>query len=97
MNIYVSTDGENFEQVGEFTFELPWTAPDGTVVEGNSPLVPAEEVITLDAPVTARYVRLEITATNNDTGVSYRQTAAGLRVSGNSIIEAKKVGTFVKK
>ena len=69
MNIYVSTDGENFEQVGEFTFELPWTAPDGTVVEGNSPLVPAEEVITLDAPVTARYVRLEITATNNDTGV----------------------------
>ena len=48
MNIYTSTDGENFEQVGEFTFELPWTAPDGTVVEDNSPLVPAEEVITLD-------------------------------------------------
>lgn len=69
MNIYTSTDGENFEQVGEFTFELPWTAPDGTVVEGNSPLVPAEEVITLDAPVTARYIKLEITATNNDTGV----------------------------
>lgn len=68
MNIYTSTDGENFEQVGEFTFELPWTAPNGTVVEGNSPLVPAEEVITLDAPVTARYIKLEITATNNDDG-----------------------------
>ena len=68
MDIYTSTDGENFNQVGEFTFALPWTAPDGTIVNGNSALVPAEEVITLDAPVTARYIKLEITATNNDDG-----------------------------
>ena len=68
MDIYTSTDGENFNQVGEFTFALPWTAPDGTIVNGNSALVPAEEVITLDAPVTARYIKLEITETNTKDG-----------------------------
>lgn len=68
MDIYTSTDGENFNQVGEFTFALPWTAPDGTIVNGNSALVPAEEVITLDAPVTARYIKLEITETNTKGG-----------------------------
>lgn len=70
MEIYTSTDNENFTKVGGFTFALPWTAPDGTVVNGNSALVPAEEVITLDAPVTARYVKLVITETNNNNGVS---------------------------
>lgn len=69
MDIYASTDNENFTKVGEFTFALPWTAPDGTVVTDNSALVPGEEVIVLDEPVTARYIRLEITETNNDTGV----------------------------
>lgn len=69
MDIYASTDNENFEKVGEFTFALPWTAPDGTIVNGNSALVPGEEVIDLAEPVTARYIRLEITETNNETGV----------------------------
>ncbi len=64
MDIYVSTDNENFTKVGEFTFEIPWTAEDGTVVTGNSPLVPAEEIIELDEAVTARYVWLEITEVN---------------------------------
>lgn len=69
LQLWVSTDNENFTQVGGFTFALPWQAPDGTIVEGNSPLVPAEEVITLTEPVVARYVKLVITETNNDTGV----------------------------
>ena len=65
LNIYASTDNENFTQVGGFTFELPWTAPDGTVVtSATHPLIPAFEQIDLDAPVVARYIRLEITETN---------------------------------
>lgn len=65
MNIYASTDNENFERVGGFTFALPWTAPDGTVVTGaTSPLIPPYEEIVLAEPVTARYFRLEITETN---------------------------------
>ena len=51
--------------MGGFTFELPWTAPDGTVVTSPThPLIPAFEQIDLDAPVVARYIRLEITETN---------------------------------
>ena len=71
LQLWVSTDNENFTQVGGFTFALPWQAPDGTTVTGtgNSPLVPAEEVISLAEPVVARYVKLIITETNNDTGV----------------------------
>ena len=65
LNIYASTDNENFERVGGFTFELPWTASDGTVVtSATSPLIPAYEEVDLDAPVTARYIKLEITETN---------------------------------
>lgn len=75
MNIYVSTDNENFEKVGGFTFSLPWTAPDGTVVTGfTSPLIPAYEEVVLPSPVVARYIRLEITETNtsnNTCQVSY--------------------------
>lgn len=69
MEIWTSTDNVNFTKAGEFTFALPWTAPDGTVVNGNSPKVPAFEDVKFASIVTARYVRLEITATNNDTGV----------------------------
>ena len=44
MNIYASTDKENYEKVGGFTFALPWTAPDGTVVDkATNPLIPAYE------------------------------------------------------
>lgn len=65
LNIYASTDNENFTQVGGFTFELPWTAPDGTVVtSATDPSIPAFEQIDLDTPVVARYIRLEITETN---------------------------------
>lgn len=65
MNIYASTDQENYEKVGGFTFALPWTAPDGTVVDkATSPLIPAYEEIKLASPVKARYIRLEITETN---------------------------------
>lgn len=75
MNIYASTDNENFEKVGGFTFTLPWTAPDGTVVTGTThPMIPPYEEIVLPSPVTARYIRLEITETNmvnNACQVSY--------------------------
>lgn len=65
LKMYVSTNNENFTEVGGFTFELPWTAPDGTVVEGHlSPLIPAFEEIVLAEPVKARYVKLEVTETN---------------------------------
>ncbi|MEL5895675.1 discoidin domain-containing protein [Bacteroides sp. GD17] len=75
MNIYASTDNENFTQVGSFTFQLPWTAPDGTVVTGaTSPLIPGYEEVIPSQPVTARYIKLEITETNmsnNACQVSY--------------------------
>ncbi len=65
MNIYASSDNENFSQIGVFKFDLPWTAPDGTVVtSATNPLIPAYEEIILDTPVTARYIKLEITETN---------------------------------
>ena len=71
MEIYASNDSENFtNKVGGFTFALPWTAPNGTVVNGNSPLVPGFEEITLTEPITARYIKLVITETNNTTGVA---------------------------
>ncbi len=74
MEIHASTDNQNFTKVGEFTFALPWTAPDGTVVNGNSPLVPGYEEVMLSQVTTARYFKLIITATNNTNGtcqVSY--------------------------
>lgn len=74
MEVYTSTDNENFTAVGGFTFELPWTAPDGTVVNGNSPKVPGYEDIVFSEIKTARYVKLVITDTNNTNGtcqVSY--------------------------
>ncbi|MDR0393709.1 MAG: discoidin domain-containing protein [Tannerella sp.] len=69
MEIYAGTDNENYKQVGGFTFALPWTAPDGTVVTGNSPLVPPYEEVALAEVTTARYIKLVITETNNTTGV----------------------------
>lgn len=75
MEIYVSTNNEDFTKAGGFTFALPWTAPDGTVVTGsNSALIPGFEDVTLEKPVTARYVKLVITETNTSNGacqVSY--------------------------
>ena len=63
--MYASTDNETFTEVGGFTFTFPWTAPDGTVVEGpNSPLIPAYEEIVPAEPVKARYMKMEITETN---------------------------------
>jgi len=65
LKLYASTDNENFTEVGGFTFTFPWTAPDGTVVEGpNSPLIPAYEEIVPAEPVKARYMKMEITETN---------------------------------
>ena len=74
MEIYASTDNENYTQVGLFSFPLPWTAPNGTVVNGNSPLVPGYEDVVLTSPTTARFFKLIITETNNTAGtcqVSY--------------------------
>lgn len=65
-----STDDASFTKAGSFTFALPWTAPDGTIVNGNSPKVPAFTDVTFASPVTARYVKLKITETNNTTGVA---------------------------
>lgn len=69
MEVYASTDNVDYAKVGQFTFALPWTAPDGTVINGTSPLVPGYEDVVFDAPVTARYIKLVITETNNDTGM----------------------------
>lgn len=74
MEIYAGTDNENYTKVGGFSFSLPWTAPDGTIVNGNSPLVPPYEEVILDEITTARYLKLVITETNNTNGtcqVSY--------------------------
>lgn len=74
MEIYAGTDNENYTKVGSFSFSLPWTAPDGTIVNGNSPLVPPYEEVILDEITTARYFKLVITETNNTNGtcqVSY--------------------------
>lgn len=68
MEIYGSMDGSSYTPIGGFTFALPWTAPDGTVVNGNSPLVPGYEEILLSEIATVRYVRLVITETNNTGG-----------------------------
>lgn len=70
LEVYTSTDNENFTKVGGFTFALPWTAPDGTIVNGNSPKVPPYEDIVLPEITEARYIKLIITETNNATGVA---------------------------
>lgn len=70
LDVYTSTDNENFTKVGGFEFVLPWTAPDGTVVSGNSALVPPYEDIVLPEAVTARFVKLIIEETNNNNGVA---------------------------
>ena len=69
LDVYTSTDNVNFTKVGGFRFDLPWTAPDGTVVTGatNSKIPPFEDV-KFSSTVTARYVKLLITETNNTTG-----------------------------
>ena len=60
LKLYASTDNENYTEVGGFTFTFPWTAPDGTVVEGpNSPLIPAYEEIVPAEPVKARYMKMK--------------------------------------
>lgn len=65
LDVYASTDNENFTKVGGFRFELPWTAPDGTIVTGaTNPLIPAYEEVIPAETVTARYIKLEITETN---------------------------------
>lgn len=69
MEVYASTNNVDFTKVGNFSFSLPWTAPNGTVVNGNSPLIPGTENIMLTETVTARYIKLIITETNNTTGV----------------------------
>lgn len=69
MEVYASVNDVDYTKVGGFTFALPWTAPNGTVVNGNSPLVPGAEDIMLSETVTARYIKLVITETNNTTGV----------------------------
>jgi hypothetical protein len=68
MEVYAGMNKDELTFVGGFTFALPWTAPDGTTVTGNSPKVPPYEDIVFSAPVTARYVKLVITETNNTTG-----------------------------
>lgn len=70
LKVSVSTDNKTFTEVGGFTFALPWTAPDGTIVNGNSPKVPAYEDVTFATIATARYVKLDITETNNTNGVA---------------------------
>lgn len=70
LEVYASNDEKTFTKVGGFTFALPWTAPDGTIVNGNSALVPPYEEIILSAPTTTRYIKLVITETNNTTGVA---------------------------
>lgn len=69
MEVYTSTDNVTYTKVGGFTFALPWTAPDGTIVTGNNKRVPSYEDIMLSEATTARYVKLVITETNNTTGV----------------------------
>lgn len=71
MEVWTSKDNVTFAKSGEFTFSIPWTAPDGTIVTGstNSKIPPFEDVIFANI-VTARYVKLEITETNNTTGVA---------------------------
>ncbi|MBF0647920.1 discoidin domain-containing protein [Dysgonomonas sp. GY75] len=69
MEVYAGINKDDLTLVGGFTFALPWTAPDGTIVNGNSPKVPPYEDVIFNVPVTARYVKLIITETNNTTGV----------------------------
>lgn len=70
LEVYTSTDGVTFgEKVGGFTFVLPWIAPDGTIVSGNSSKVPPYEDVIFTTPVMARYMKLVIAETNNTTGV----------------------------
>lgn len=75
MEVYTSTDNQNYTKMGGFTFALPWTAPDGTVITGTtSPKIPSFEDIVLSSTVTARYVKLLITEANSANGtcqVSY--------------------------
>uniref|UniRef100_S0DGI1 Carbohydrate binding module family 32 protein n=1 Tax=termite gut metagenome TaxID=433724 RepID=S0DGI1_9ZZZZ len=69
MEVYASTDNETYTKVGGFTFALPWTAPNGTVVTGQtSPLIPGWEDIILPEITTARYFKLIITEANNTGG-----------------------------
>ena len=74
MEIYSSINKTDYTLVGSFTFALPWTAPDGTIVNGNSPLIPENESINFENEVNAKYFKLIITETNNTSGacqVSY--------------------------
>lgn len=69
VEIYASSDDITYSQVEGFTFEFPWTAPDGTIVAGpNNALIPPYQEVILSSPVTARYFKLVITETNNTTG-----------------------------
>lgn len=71
MDVYTSTDNVNFTKVGGFRFELPWIAPDGTEIKGNSPKIPPfEDVKFEDGAVTARYVKLDITETSASSGAA---------------------------
>jgi len=65
MDIYAGDNEQGWNKVGEFSFNLPWTAPDGTEVTGaTSPLIPAYEEVTFAEPVTTRYFKMVITETN---------------------------------
>ncbi|WP_455590670.1 discoidin domain-containing protein [Bacteroides sp.] len=70
LKVSVSTDNETFTEVGGFTFALPWTAPDGTIITGNNPKIPPFEDVVFANIVTARYVKLDITETNTAKGVA---------------------------
>lgn len=73
MDIYAGDGASSWTKVGEFSFDLPWTAPDGTVVEKEiNPLIPAYEEVKFTEPVTTRYFKMVITETNgNNAQVSY--------------------------
>lgn len=53
------------DKIGEINFNLPWTAPDGTVVtSATNPNIPPFEDVVLPEITTARYVKLVVTASN---------------------------------
>ncbi len=73
MDIYTGDGASSWTKVSEFSFDLPWTASDGTVVEkSTSPLIPAYEEVKFTEPVTTRYFKMVIIETNgNHAQVSY--------------------------
>lgn len=73
IDIYTGDGTSSWTKVSEFSFDLPWTASDSTVVEkSTSPLIPAYEEVKFTEPVTTRYFKMVIIETNgNHAQVSY--------------------------